>query len=54
MINNNKEAAFAAASICTTSASDMPPSIANHLYENGAFMVGDIIIEFTAKLLNRT
>ncbi|VDK86968.1 unnamed protein product [Litomosoides sigmodontis] len=35
MTNNNTDAA----SICTTSASDMPPSIANHLYENGAFMI---------------
>lgn len=32
-------AVAAAASICTTSTSDMPPEIANCLYENGAFLV---------------
>uniref|UniRef100_A0A915Q0C9 Protein AAR2 homolog n=1 Tax=Setaria digitata TaxID=48799 RepID=A0A915Q0C9_9BILA len=39
MTNNNSDAVSVAASICTTSASDMPSGLANHLYENGAFMV---------------
>ncbi|CAG9533150.1 unnamed protein product [Cercopithifilaria johnstoni] len=39
MINNNADAVSVAASICTTSASDMPLDLASHLYENGAFMV---------------
>ncbi|VDO29729.1 unnamed protein product [Brugia timori] len=39
MIKKKTDAISVAASICTTSASDMPPSLANHLYENGAFMV---------------
>uniref|UniRef100_A0A8R1XSJ1 Protein AAR2 homolog n=1 Tax=Onchocerca volvulus TaxID=6282 RepID=A0A8R1XSJ1_ONCVO len=39
MVNNNKNEVSIAASICTTSASDMPRSLANHLYENGAFMI---------------
>lgn len=45
MINNSANAVSVAASICTTSASDMPSSLVNHLYENGAFMVGDILIK---------
>ncbi|EFO27049.1 hypothetical protein LOAG_01429 [Loa loa] len=39
MTNSNANVVSLAASICTTSASDMPPSLANHLYENGAFIV---------------
>lgn len=42
MTNNREDAFSLAASMCTTSAADMSPSLANHLYENGAFIVGDV------------
>ncbi|MCP9261319.1 hypothetical protein DINM_004694 [Dirofilaria immitis] len=38
-MDSNADAISIAASMCTTSASDMPSSLANHLYENGAFMI---------------
>lgn len=34
-----EEAIKAAANICSTSVSDMPKELVNHLYKNGAFLV---------------
>ncbi|VDN02662.1 unnamed protein product [Thelazia callipaeda] len=38
-MNSNSKAVSVAASICTTSVSDMPSGLVNHLYDNGAFFI---------------